>query len=79
VDEGGVLELSAPYGDLVLEDTPDRPLLLASAGIGVTPIVAMLAHLAETGHRAPVTVVHGDRSPPTTPPRTPCYRTVTLC
>ncbi|MER6628981.1 globin domain-containing protein [Streptomyces sp. NPDC000987] len=60
---GSVLELSAPYGDLVLDGAADTPLLLASAGIGVTPIVAMLAQLAETGHRAPVTVVHGDRSP----------------
>ncbi|MFI7497397.1 globin domain-containing protein [Streptomyces sp. NPDC049687] len=63
VHEGGVLELSEPYGDLVLDDAEDTPLLLASAGIGVTPMVAMLAHLAATGHRAPVTVVHADRSP----------------
>ncbi len=35
VREGSVLELSAPYGDLALEAT-DVPLLLASAGIGVT-------------------------------------------
>jgi nitric oxide dioxygenase len=63
VEEGSVLELSAPYGDLVLGDVADRPLLLASAGIGVTPMVAMLAQLAEDGHGAPVTVVHGDRSP----------------
>ncbi|MCH0564990.1 MULTISPECIES: globin domain-containing protein [unclassified Streptomyces] len=60
---GDVLELSAPYGDLVLDDAPDAPVLLASAGIGVTPMIAMLAQLAEDGHRAPVTVVHGDRSP----------------
>ncbi|MGW2640963.1 globin domain-containing protein [Streptomyces sp. NPDC001348] len=63
VREGDVLELSEPYGDLVLDEVTDTPLLLASAGIGVTPMVAMLAQLAETGHRAPVTVVHGDRSP----------------
>ncbi|MFJ1970917.1 globin domain-containing protein [Streptomyces sp. NPDC087903] len=63
VQPGSVLELSAPYGDLVLGDVSERPLLLASAGIGVTPMVAMLAQLAEEGHRAPVTVVHGDRSP----------------
>lgn len=63
VREGHVLELSEPYGDLVLDDVTDTPLLLASAGIGVTPMIAMLAQLAETGHRAPVTVVHGDRSP----------------
>ncbi|MFF7978955.1 globin domain-containing protein [Streptomyces sp. NPDC007901] len=66
VGEGDVLEISEPYGDLVLDDTTqggDRPLLLASAGIGVTPMVAMLAALAADGHDAPVTVVHGDRSP----------------
>ncbi|MFF7372576.1 globin domain-containing protein [Streptomyces tricolor] len=60
---GDVLELSEPYGDLVLAGAPDTPLLLASAGIGVTPMIAMLADLAAGGHRAPVTVVHGDRSP----------------
>ncbi|MFF3190080.1 globin domain-containing protein [Streptomyces misionensis] len=60
---GDVLELSEPYGDLVLDDIAGRPLLLASAGIGVTPMVAMLAALAADGHDAPVTVVHGDRSP----------------
>ncbi|WP_406435101.1 globin domain-containing protein [Streptomyces sp. NBC_00631] len=63
VREGDVLELSESYGDLVLGDVTDRPLLLASAGIGVTPMVSMLAALATDGHRAPVTVVHGDRSP----------------
>ncbi|WP_445279434.1 globin domain-containing protein [Streptomyces sp. DSM 118148] len=62
VREGDVLRLSAPYGDLVLEDT-EAPLLLASAGIGVTPMIAMLEQLALSGHRAPVTVVHADRSP----------------
>lgn len=59
---GGTLEVSAPYGDLVLDDT-EAPVLLASAGIGVTPMIAMLEQLALTGHRAPVTVVHADRSP----------------
>ncbi|MFI1443135.1 globin domain-containing protein [Streptomyces fructofermentans] len=63
VEVGDTLELSAPYGDLVLDDSTGAPLLLASAGIGVTPMISMLGHLAATGHRAPVTVVHADRSP----------------
>lgn len=65
VGAGDRLRVSAPYGDLVLA-SDEAPLLLASAGIGCTPILSMLEHLAEAGHRAPVTVVHGDRSPPTT-------------
>ncbi|MEV5983980.1 globin domain-containing protein [Streptomyces sp. NPDC052051] len=64
VREGDVLQLSAPYGDLVLDAT-DAPLLLASAGIGVTPMIAMLEQLADSDHRAPVTVVHADRTPAT--------------
>lgn len=62
VGTGDRLRVSAPYGDLVLKSA-EAPLLLASAGIGCTPILSMLEHLAESEHRAPVTVVHGDRSP----------------
>ncbi|WP_371654630.1 MULTISPECIES: globin domain-containing protein [unclassified Streptomyces] len=62
VQVGDRLRVSAPYGDLVLDDG-GAPLLLASAGIGCTPMLSMLEHLADAGHRAPVTVVHGDRSP----------------
>lgn len=60
---GDRLPVSAPYGDLVLDQDTGAPLLLASAGIGVTPVVAMLEQLAISGHPAPVTVVHADRSP----------------
>lgn len=70
VRAGDRLRLSAPYGDLVLGDTDTdtgtgtgTPLLLASAGIGVTPMVALLGELADTGYQGPVLVVHGDRSP----------------
>ncbi|MFJ3926891.1 FAD-binding oxidoreductase [Streptomyces sp. NPDC090022] len=62
VRPGDTLRVSAPYGDLVLTDTT-APLLLASAGIGCTPMLSMLEHLVDTGHGAPVTVVHADRSP----------------
>ncbi|MFE0339704.1 globin domain-containing protein [Streptomyces sp. NPDC058955] len=61
---GDVLEVSTPFGDLVLPEG-DGPLLLASAGIGSTPMLAMLDHLAATGAERPVVVVHADRSPGT--------------
>ncbi|MFD0256190.1 globin domain-containing protein [Streptomyces sp. NPDC127113] len=60
--EGDVLTVSAPFGDLALAED-DGPLLLASAGIGVTPVLAMLDHLAAAGATRPVTVVHADRTP----------------
>ncbi|MFB7629638.1 globin domain-containing protein [Streptomyces sp. NPDC056149] len=59
---GDVLTVSAAFGDLALADG-DGPLLLASAGIGCTPMLAMLHHLAATGSSRPVTVVHADRTP----------------
>lgn len=62
VRAGDELTLSAPFGDVVLDDA-DTPLLLVSAGIGCTPMVGMLEHLAATGATRPVWVLHADRSP----------------
>ncbi|MET7637828.1 globin domain-containing protein [Streptomyces sp. NPDC005438] len=59
---GDVLSVSAPFGDLVLPPG-EGPLLLASAGIGCTPMLAMLQHLVAEGGTREVTVVHADRSP----------------
>ncbi|MFD8526754.1 globin domain-containing protein [Streptosporangium canum] len=62
VRPGDELTLSAPFGEVTLEDG-DAPLLLVSAGIGCTPMVAMLDHLVTTGSRRRVLVLHADRSP----------------
>ncbi|BBA95403.1 putative flavohemoprotein [Actinacidiphila reveromycinica] len=59
---GDVLDVSAPFGDLALVDG-EGPLLLVSAGIGGTPMLSMLDHLAAQGAGRAVTVVHADRSP----------------
>ncbi|MFG2755794.1 globin domain-containing protein [Streptomyces wuyuanensis] len=59
---GDVLTVSMPFGDLVLPEG-DGPLLLASAGIGNTPVLAMLDHLASTGPDRSVVNVHADRTP----------------
>jgi nitric oxide dioxygenase len=60
---GDSLQASPPFGDVALP-AGDTPLLLASAGVGTTPIVAALRHLAATGADRPITVVT-----PTAPPR----------
>src|SRR3954451_1619797 len=44
---GDHVEVAAPRGDFVLEHGTD-PVLLISAGIGVTPVLAMLHQLAES-------------------------------
>lgn len=58
---GDTYRLSNPYGDLVLRDT-DVPLVLASAGIGVTPMLAMLDALKQRNPQREVIVLHADQS-----------------
>jgi len=62
VRAGDELTLSAPFGDIVLDEA-DTPLVLASAGIGCTPMVGMLAHLTAPGSPRRVQVLHADISP----------------
>ena len=62
VFEGDTLEVSAPFGELTLTDG-DSPLVLASAGIGVTPMIGFLRHLRKSGSKRQVVVLHADRSP----------------
>ncbi|MCW3844011.1 globin domain-containing protein [Micromonospora yasonensis] len=58
---GDTLRLSPPFGEIsAIGD--DGPLLLVSAGIGLTPAMAALAHLASTAPERPVTLVHADRA-----------------
>ncbi len=73
VGEGDVLAVSAPFGDVVL-DEGDCPVLLASAGVGCTPVISMLAHLAAIGSAREVIVVHGDHSERTHPYRSDLER-----
>ncbi|MQS17700.1 hemin transporter [Streptomyces kaniharaensis] len=60
LDTGDTVELAPPLGDITLAHG-DGPVLLVSAGIGNTPMTAMLAHLADTGSTREVVSVHGDR------------------
>ncbi|MFF4505024.1 globin domain-containing protein [Streptomyces sp. NPDC001401] len=65
VREGHELTLSAPFGDVFLDDPAGAtdPLVLVSAGIGCTPMTGILAHLEAIGSTRPVLVLHADRSP----------------
>ncbi|MFI7741972.1 globin domain-containing protein [Kocuria rhizosphaericola] len=64
VQVGDEVVLSVPSGDVVLEYS-DRPLVLASAGIGVTPMAGMLSHLVKDGSQRTVRFFHADTSPET--------------
>ena len=54
---GDHVEVAAPRGDFVLDDGTD-PVLLISAGIGVTPVLAMLHGLAESRSTREVWWIH---------------------
>jgi nitric oxide dioxygenase len=58
---GDQLRISPPFGD-VSSVPGDGPLVLVSAGIGVTPAMSALEHLAEHGPDRPVVLVHADRT-----------------
>ncbi|MGW5672438.1 globin domain-containing protein [Micromonospora sp. NPDC003776] len=61
VAPGDTLRLSPPFGE-VSAIGDGEPLLLVSAGIGLTPAMAALAHLAATEPERPVALVHADRA-----------------
>jgi len=61
VQIGDVLEISAPRGDFTLQPG-DAPLVLLSAGVGATPVVAMLRALAAEASPREVWWLYGARS-----------------
>jgi ferredoxin-NADP reductase/MOSC domain-containing protein YiiM len=58
---GDVLDVSAPRGAFTLQGG-DRPVVLLSTGVGVTPVLAMLHALAAHASRRPVWWVYGARN-----------------
>lgn len=57
---GTVLDVSQPAGDVIL-DQADDPLVLVSAGIGITPMAAILEDLMQRQPRRTVRIYHADR------------------
>ncbi|MCF7483656.1 NO-inducible flavohemoprotein [Vibrio sp. J1-1] len=53
---GDKVKLVAPAGDFFMDVESDTPVVLISAGVGLTPTLAMLESLSD--HQAPVTWVH---------------------
>ena len=58
---GDRLDIGAPRGTFILDQT-DAPVLLVSAGIGATPVLAMLHELAKEHADREVWWLHGARS-----------------
>jgi len=58
---GETLEVSAPAGDFVVQSS-NGPLLLASAGAGITTVLPIVEHIARTQPNRTVIVAHADRT-----------------
>ena len=58
VDAGDILNARRPAGEFVLHETGDRPVVLVSAGVGLTPLVSMLHALVASGAERRVRFVH---------------------
>lgn len=48
---GDIVELSAPAGDFYLQPNSHRPVVLLSAGVGITPMIAMARELQKDNDR----------------------------
>ena len=60
---GAVVRAQTPRGHFSLVPSSDRPVVLLSAGVGVTPMVSMLEQLTEHGDESPsVFFIHGARN-----------------
>lgn len=59
---GSTWQVSAPCGDINVA-THDTPLTLISAGVGITPMAAILAQAAQDNSSRTITHVHFDDSP----------------
>ena len=60
VEIGDVLDVSGPAGDFVLTPT-ESPILLASAGAGITTVLPIVEQIARTQPQRTVIVAHADR------------------
>ncbi len=58
---GTLLDVSQPAGDVLLDET-DVPLVLVSAGIGITPVAAIMEDLSRRQPDRTVRLFHADKS-----------------
>ncbi|MGE7413762.1 pyridoxamine 5'-phosphate oxidase family protein [Methylobacterium tarhaniae] len=66
VRAGDVIEARAPAGTFTIDAQAPRPALMLAAGIGITPLLAMLRHVVaeglRTGRFRPTTLVYAART-----------------
>jgi ferredoxin-NADP reductase/MOSC domain-containing protein YiiM len=62
VDVGTELQVHSPRGKFFLKPGENRPLVLLSAGVGLTPFISMLNSIVDRASRQPIWFLHGARN-----------------
>ncbi|HKT29792.1 NO-inducible flavohemoprotein [Dyella sp.] len=62
VSEGDVIELSFPQGHFVVDQEKDTPLVLLSGGVGITPMLGILGHVAKEQPGRSIHFAHAARN-----------------
>ena len=62
VREGDILDVKAPGGHFFLDLAEERPVVLISGGVGITPMISMLNSLVETGSKREAWFFFGARN-----------------
>jgi nitric oxide dioxygenase len=62
VKVGGVLQVSHPFGDFTPDTASSQPIVLLSAGIGVTPMISVLNEIARSNPGREVVFAHAARN-----------------
>ncbi|MCI1040375.1 pyridoxamine 5'-phosphate oxidase family protein [Pseudomonas putida] len=62
VKPGDVLDVRSPMGSFTLDEQSTRPLVLIGAGVGITPLLAMLREQLSTGQARHIHLFHGART-----------------
>ena len=62
IEPGTRLSVKAPRGDFHLDPREHGPVVLLSAGVGITPMISMLEAIVEAGLERPIWFIHGARN-----------------
>jgi len=58
---GSVVQVSKPFGDFLPDTESDAPIVLLSAGVGITPMIAALNRIADVAPQRRVVFAHAAR------------------
>ncbi len=63
---GDMIDCRLPDGDFIIDTAPTHPVVMIAAGVGITPILAMIGHLVDEGERTgtmrPITFFYAART-----------------